>query len=28
MPSTDWALLQQLAGRKDGYSSDTSPIVD
>ena len=26
--STDWALLQQLAGRKDGYSSDTSSIYD
>lgn len=24
----DWALLQQLAGRKDGYSNDTSSIYD
>ena len=28
MPSPDWALLQQLAGRKDGYSEDTSSILD
>lgn len=27
-PSTDWALLQQLAGRKDGYSNDTSAITE
>jgi hypothetical protein len=26
--SADWALLQQLAGRKDGYNSDTSSILD
>jgi prepilin-type N-terminal cleavage/methylation domain-containing protein/prepilin-type processing-associated H-X9-DG protein len=25
---SDWPLLQQLAGRKDGYSSDTSTIYD
>lgn len=28
MPSTDWQLLQQLAGRKDGYNSDLSSITD
>lgn len=28
MPSTDWQLLQQLAGRKDGYNSDVSTITD
>lgn len=27
-PTTDWALLQQLAGRRDGYSNDTSSILD
>jgi prepilin-type N-terminal cleavage/methylation domain-containing protein len=28
-PATpDWALLQQLAGRKDGYNSDVSSILD
>lgn len=27
-PTADWALLQQLAGRNDGYTSDTSSIVD
>ncbi len=26
--SADWALLQQLAGRRDGYTSDTSSILD
>jgi hypothetical protein len=26
--SIDWALLQQLAGRKDGYNSDTGSILD
>jgi prepilin-type processing-associated H-X9-DG protein len=26
--SPDWALLQQLAGRRDGYASDTSSILD
>jgi prepilin-type N-terminal cleavage/methylation domain-containing protein len=25
--SSDWYLLQQLAGYKDGYSTDTSPIM-
>jgi prepilin-type processing-associated H-X9-DG protein len=24
----EWALLQQLAGRNDGYASDTSSILD
>ena len=24
----DWALLQQLAGRKDGYNKDTSNLID
>lgn len=24
----DWALLQQLSGRRDGYTSDTSSILD
>jgi len=28
MPSSDWAMLQQLAGRKDGYNSDVSAILD
>lgn len=27
-PAPDWALLQQLAGRKDGYSNDTGAILD
>jgi prepilin-type N-terminal cleavage/methylation domain-containing protein len=26
--SVDWALLQQLAGRNDGYGSDTGSILD
>jgi prepilin-type N-terminal cleavage/methylation domain-containing protein len=26
--STDWALLQQLSGRRDGYASDTSAILE
>ncbi|HQR07980.1 MAG TPA: DUF1559 domain-containing protein [Gemmatales bacterium] len=26
--SSDWALLQQLAGRRDGYKNDTSSILD
>jgi prepilin-type N-terminal cleavage/methylation domain-containing protein len=26
--TTDWALLQQLAGRRDGYTNDTSSIYD
>ncbi len=26
--TSDWALLQQLAGRHDGYSADTSSILD
>lgn len=25
---SDWPLLQQLAGRKDGYTNDTSAILD
>jgi prepilin-type N-terminal cleavage/methylation domain-containing protein len=28
MPSEDWALLQQLAGRRDGYSNDVSSILE
>jgi prepilin-type N-terminal cleavage/methylation domain-containing protein/prepilin-type processing-associated H-X9-DG protein len=27
-PAPDWALLQQLAGRRDGYGNDTSSILD
>jgi hypothetical protein len=27
-PGSDWYLLQQLAGRKDGLSAETSPILD
>ncbi len=26
--TADWALLQQLAGRRDGYSNDTSAILE
>jgi prepilin-type N-terminal cleavage/methylation domain-containing protein len=26
--TTDWQLLQQLAGRKDGYNRDTSNLID
>lgn len=26
--AADWALLQQLAGRKDGYANDTSSILE
>ena len=25
---TDWILLQQLGGRRDGYSLDTASILD
>jgi hypothetical protein len=25
---SDWAVLQQLAGRKDGFDNDTSRILD
>jgi prepilin-type N-terminal cleavage/methylation domain-containing protein/prepilin-type processing-associated H-X9-DG protein len=28
MPSQDWALLQQIAGRRDGYTNDVSSILD
>ncbi len=27
-PSTDWALLQQLAGKNDGYSNDAGAILE
>jgi prepilin-type N-terminal cleavage/methylation domain-containing protein len=27
-PSPDWFLLQQLGGRKDGFSADTSTLLD
>jgi prepilin-type N-terminal cleavage/methylation domain-containing protein/prepilin-type processing-associated H-X9-DG protein len=27
-PAADWALLQELAGRNDGYANDTSSILD
>ncbi len=27
-PGPDWALLQQLAGRNDGYSNDTSSLLE
>jgi hypothetical protein len=26
--SIDWALLQQLAGRKDGYNQDVATLLD
>jgi hypothetical protein len=28
VPGTDWYVLQQLAGRKDGLNQDTSALVD
>jgi hypothetical protein len=28
IPSADWAFLQQIAGRNDGYNSDTASILD